>query len=93
MSMTYLSQKVEQGMVSMTEKRMYLGVYLLTNRGLSSSRLLHSRQVVKGRKRLFIQSQGAEDRLHLRLEAVALDELPRLLPDLSIRSGRWYRPE
>jgi len=41
----------------------------------------------------FIQSQGAEDRLYLRLEAVALDELPRLLPDLPIRSGRWYRPE
>lgn len=41
----------------------------------------------------FIQSQGAEDLLHLRLDAVALDELPRLLPDLPIRSGRWYRPE
>jgi hypothetical protein len=41
----------------------------------------------------FIQSQGAEDLLHLRLDAVALDELPRLLPDLSILTGRWYRTE
>ena len=32
----------------------------------------------------FIQSQSADDLLYLRLEAVALDELPRLLPDLPI---------
>jgi hypothetical protein len=41
----------------------------------------------------FIQFQGAEDLLYLRLDAVALDELPRFLTDLPILIGRWYRPE
>lgn len=41
----------------------------------------------------FIQSQGSEDLLHLRLDAVAHDELPRLLPNLPILTVRWYCPE
>jgi hypothetical protein len=32
----------------------------------------------------FIQFRVLKDLLHLRLEAVALDDVPRLLPDLSI---------
>ena len=70
------------GKLLLSEVHVGWDTILIISLALSSSRLLHSRQVVKGRKRLFIQSQGAEDRLHLRLEAVALDELPRLLPPI-----------
>ena len=41
----------------------------------------------------FIQSRGSEDLLHPRLDAVAHDELPRLLPDLPILTIRGYCAE